>query len=921
MRHLLTFFAAQMLLLAPALVRPVAAQEVSEGALIRGTAQQVYLVVFSQKRAVSPSLFPGCGLNAANVQTIDNELVNDIPTGTVLATAADCTSAKNKAASGPADDCEKVRFYEQASKRYFSEYTKTDATRWYHLKQPLKQLIIDAEAKAHSARQACSFRSIGPFFDENSRTNPYSGYRLDGQSGKIDVLVKDPTNSKVMYAAGGIRGWTSNSGIFRTDDGGLTWAERMTGLAACYDASGAACDCGTTTCSNRWKVGTIRALGFGPDNRELFAATRDDGIFRSLDGGENWARVNDSLKADAFAVFGGRLYVATAKGVFTWSPGTLPGKLGTFNLSGGKDTRLSSLTIGKDGTGKDTLFAGGDSIIRLKPGETAWTTLGKPSSGNIDVLAAHPAKSTLYALADGGVFVSNDGGSTWNPVKDLRFIQWLAIGAADLGSGTNNRPVNAYFASNGGIRCAPADGSTSPQLASCGTQYVDVRQLIVERNENGTDDRCIALTDQGVNIVEDCRVPRNGAADVRGTFKGRKLSTSLVPGLSVSPDGKTILAQLMDFSGPVTTTDGGKSWINNDTLFLGEGEYSGVNPFDATTCFAVGLHFLRSTDGCKKFGETWVSAAGSNTRLPLLSGNGVSSSKFAFVNKSTFYFVSDPIYERADSAGLWKTVDAGGSFSRERWENAPDFNTNFYDTRFTRLIAVSPIDSKHILTAGCPKAEVDATSMGPGGKLSGGSCSLLVVSFDGGRTWTKSSGLPAPMSMGSIWLADPLSVAISSKPDAAGRYPTVLAAWRDSAGKVGVYRSADGGKTFTTATLSLPKRRSGYDAGTVPGYGGIAYAPSSQGQIAAIATNYGLYFSKDDGKTWGLGFPQDAGAWWKGGDFSTMMTGIFTGVRFDDAGCLYASTWGQGVVKSPMPIGKWLGTATQQATAACQPTP
>jgi hypothetical protein len=133
------------------------AQDAAEGDVIKGKGAEVYLVVFHQKRhVVSPDVLTGCGLNFGMMKTLDDAIVTDIPTGAPLPSAEQCKAELARAKSGPKDNCEKVKFFEAALARYHTEYRKTDAKRWFSLKEPLKQKIVDAEAKKAEAQKGCS---------------------------------------------------------------------------------------------------------------------------------------------------------------------------------------------------------------------------------------------------------------------------------------------------------------------------------------------------------------------------------------------------------------------------------------------------------------------------------------------------------------------------------------------------------------------------------------------------------------------------------------------------------------------------------------------------------------------------------------------------------------------------------------------
>src|SRR5215212_5364113 len=106
----------------------------------------------------------------------------------------------------------------------------------------------------------------------------------DDRTGAVDISI-DPANPDVMYAAmweAFRTEWTMSSGgkgsgLFKSTDGGETWAEitRNHGLP-----SGV--------------VGRI-GVAVGPDGRRVYALVENEkgGLFRSDDAGATWTLVND----------------------------------------------------------------------------------------------------------------------------------------------------------------------------------------------------------------------------------------------------------------------------------------------------------------------------------------------------------------------------------------------------------------------------------------------------------------------------------------------------------------------------------------------------------------------------------------------------------------------------------------------------
>jgi Tol biopolymer transport system component/photosystem II stability/assembly factor-like uncharacterized protein len=181
----------------------------------------------------------------------------------------------------------------------------------------------------------------------------------------IDSLALNPTRTSAIYAG------TDQGELYGSKDGGRTW-DRLTNCPSCENG--------------RLSVGAAEALILDPQQpRTMYVGGA--GVFKSSDGGDDWAPATSGLP---------------------------------------KDAQIFSLAI--DPSQPQMLFAGGAEVVyRSRNGGASWRRLGLVGAGvDITSLAIDPRRPhTLYAGAiwdgflggtTGGAFKSSDGGKTWRPL-------------------------------------------------------------------------------------------------------------------------------------------------------------------------------------------------------------------------------------------------------------------------------------------------------------------------------------------------------------------------------------------------------------------------------------------------------------------------------------------------------------------------
>jgi len=295
-----------------------------------------------------------------------------------------------------------------------------------------------------------------------------------------------PTNGREMDLAIGKNNiYTSGyNGVWKSEDKGLSWLEKNNGIPMPYD------------------VNNIEA-NFNNDNL-VFAGTWDKGLYKSIDSGDNWTKINSfpgnyirKLKIDPLN--GNILYIGTGSGS---QPGTIyktidggnswqelnlgtKGIIAYITIEPTNSQALTAAIISAPDPGRYKSEDGGITWIRFSNESTidfpdfptpnpqvyykiinnklyisldkgvSWSLTnnnGLPSNFQIRYLTidhydAH--RIFLFSEQPGvGVYESKDAGYSWNSINDGLFGNFSLSSFQDLYIDKNN-PATIYITTNG----------------------------------------------------------------------------------------------------------------------------------------------------------------------------------------------------------------------------------------------------------------------------------------------------------------------------------------------------------------------------------------------------------------------------------------------------------------------------------------
>jgi photosystem II stability/assembly factor-like uncharacterized protein len=626
----------------------------------------------------------------------------------------------------------------------------------------------------------------------------------------VNSLAIDPRHPDTLYAGtgegyfngDGVRG----AGIFKTTDGGKRWRQ----LAS-------------TTGADFFRVNDI--VISPRDSKRIYASTRT-GVWRSANGGTTWTRV-----LDGSAIVGGCFDLAVQEGgaqgfVFatcgTFIYGPQSGIYRVLDDGGGgawqqvytePDIGRISLAIAPSNqeivyalaaqafdlgdTYDDGLRAVFRSVNAGAPG--TWTTQVRNTDANKlnTVLLTNPV---FAFLADCGFgpqnFFFNQGWYDNVIAVDPRDPERVWAGGIDLfrsDDGGRNWGVASYWWFSGGVDGTPFD----PNYA-----HADNHVIAFHPKFNGTTNKSLYVTSDGgifrtadaranvgTTLANVCGEPAQDAVTWK-SLNNNYAVTQFYHG-AVYPDGDTFFGGTQDngtIRGTMRTRD---VWRE---IQGGDGGYVAVDPTNTDVLFAefTGLSITRSRDG----GATFEDAT-----------TGIDDPGFAFIAP----FQMNPSRpEQLFSGGwyIWRTLNQADS-----WQRASAITPG---AGSVSAIGVSTVDSNRAVVG-----------------MSDGYLLFNHAANTAGATTAWAFSRPRTGFVSSVhW--DPVNVDVV--------YAT-YATFNTAAGQFHVYRSSDGGLTWSgldgSGTHAIPD---------IPAHS-IVVDPSNTARLY-LGTDSGVFASIDGGLNW-----------------------------------------------------------------------
>jgi photosystem II stability/assembly factor-like uncharacterized protein len=555
---------------------------------------------------------------------------------------------------------------------------------------------------------------------------------------RVNAIAIAPGDTQTVYVGTG-------RGVYKTTNGGRSWVRTNPSIL------------GEETAAQRGyrpSGGYVSALIVDPRDADVaYAGTKENGLFKTEDGGGSWRRVGpkpDSFRVGTLAFQPGRpdvLYATAARGVYRSRDGGA-----TWQPAGLRSLPLAALAI--DPKHPQTIYAGTyeekepdivtGRIFKTTDGGASWRRI-KGVRGVTGAIAIDPHDAdVVYAQADGDVVKTADGGRTWR----------------SLGPGLEGGPALALDPRN----------PETVYLGDTGvTKSVNGGRSWRRMNTGLTTARVSALA-----VASSARSGVYAAILWRGIFKrvsdtwrpaNTRMTTDAVPTVAVDPRNPANVYASMN-GGVFRSANGGASWRESPlpALFGESGGVSAlaVDPTNSRTVYALAVRDDITGDGLRESyesavmksmdgGRTWPTVA--PVRAEDFPGAAAPAVFTWGVSPPLVINPRDPRVLYAGGRGISKSSDGGVTWRRSGLGRTP-----------VLAVAIDPSEAATLYagtTAGVLKStNAGATWQRLHGALDGTRVRALAIdprhhrtvfagtgsgvfwSSDGGLSWHRFTGLP-----------------------------------------------------------------------------------------------------------------------------------------------------------------------------------
>jgi photosystem II stability/assembly factor-like uncharacterized protein len=754
------------------------------------------------------------------------------------------------------------------------------------VRMPRHSLVLNATTESLAHAQSVTGQTMAKLPTWESLGPGNIGGRLRG-------FVIHPTHPEIMYVSG------VSGGVWKTTDGGATWATATDQLANIAFNSLAMNPANPDVLYGGTGEGYFRE-----DVRGTGLPLRGAGIYVTRDAGANWSRLESTETDDFYWVNDlvisrldpSRIYAATRTGVWrsldegaTWTR-----VLATSAKGGCLDLALRS------DTSTDFIFASCGTLDqasvyrnRAAEGTGAWeSVLSEPGMGRTTLAIAPSNQRVIYALA-----ASNVASGT-NPYSQGLFAVFRSSAEGAPGSwsaqvrATNPNPLNNLILTN----------PIAANYVRCGwdeqNAYVNMGWYCNVIAVDPADPNIVWAA--GVDLFRSDDGGRNWGlasywwSDPSQSSYAHCDHHNIV--FSPGYDGRMNQTMLTACDGGVYRTDLARLTVGRDAADLCQPQASRVrfyalNHALGVTQFYHGAVFpgaKRYLGGTQDNGTVLGSDLSGPERWRMIYGGDGGYAAIDPNNPSVMYV-------QAQYFDLQKSTDGGNTF---RWSRRGVSNNESF--LFIAPFAMDPNDSQTLWTGGRQlwrstdgatswnpaSASLDGTSQASAIAIAPGRGDLVIVGTNSGEVYYSDTALSDNGVTSWSWSQPREGFVTWIGFDSANT--NVVYATYGGFGGPHLYRSRDGGQSFesmgTQGSSPIPD---------VPVH--CVLVDPGQSARLFLATDIGVFVSEDSGETWEA---ENTG-------FATVVTECLTlGTGDDGSRYLFAFTHGRGAWRVKLPTGE-----------------
>ena len=258
----------------------------------------------------------------------------------------------------------------------------------------------------------------------------FAGLRDAGQIGSVRI---DPTNPDIVYVAAIGNAFTTNTerGVFRTRDGGKTW-QKVLYLSDSTGASDLELQPGHPN---------VIYAGMWHGVRKpwtIISGAREGGVYKSVDGGDHWAKMTNGLPSDLIGKSNIAVTAANPDRVYALIEAKPGGGLYRSDDAGEHWVMTSNnpqlitrpfyyVTLAADPTNADVVYGGAENFYKSTDGGRTFRILRTPHGDNHDMWINPHDGNVMIQANDGGANVSLDGGNTWSSIENQPTAEIYAV--------------------------------------------------------------------------------------------------------------------------------------------------------------------------------------------------------------------------------------------------------------------------------------------------------------------------------------------------------------------------------------------------------------------------------------------------------------------------------------------------------------